>query len=297
MQYQSITFLNMKALMIFFALFVLLQNQFTFAQSIDNSWIFKPEDKQLAEEKMSAFLSKADLSIADLLVEIGFSFLGTPYVAATLENGPDEKLVINLHELDCTTFAENCLAMSRTIKKGKSDFRSFAKELELIRYRDGKRDNYLSRLHYFSDWIHNNHEKKLISETPNQHGVRLDKKIDFMSTHAESYPVLKSNPELISTLKLQEKALTNKAYYYFPKTDQKNLLENLENGDIIGLTTSLNGLDITHVGIIIRKNKQFHLLHASQSGGKVVLSEGPITDFLKPESKNTGIIIARPIFE
>ena len=32
------------------------------------------------------------------------------------------------------------------------------------------------------------------------------------------------------------------------------------------------------------------------SGKKVLVSEGPITDFLKPQSKNSGIMIARPVF-
>jgi hypothetical protein len=50
------------------------------------------------------------------------------------------------------------------------------------------------------------------------------------------------------------------------------------------------------VGIIIRKNNKFHLLHASQSEKKVVVSATPLADFLKPESRNSGIMIARPIF-
>lgn len=266
------------------------------AQPNVDDCIFKPEDKRLAEAKLSTFSVKASLPVTELISEIGLSFLGTPYVAATLENGVEEKLVVNLRELDCTTFAETCLALARTIKLGKTDFETYISELERLRYRDGVRHQYLSRLHYFSEWIHNNAEKKIISEEPNLQGVKSDKAINFMSTHPNSYPVLKAHPELIPALSVLEKEVTAAGFYYFPKDNPENLLKNLKQGDIIALTSAIEGIDVNHVGIIILRNNRFHLLHASQSGEKVVLSEGPITDFIKPESKNAGIIIARPVF-
>jgi len=139
------------------------------SQVILKNCIFQDEDKHLVEKKLNSFSQEINKPIADLVADIGFSFLGTPYVAATLENGLEEKLVINLRELDCTTFAETCLALARTVKSGKTDFESFAAQLEQIRYRDGIRNQYPSRLHYFSEWIHNNAEKKIISEEPNLH--------------------------------------------------------------------------------------------------------------------------------
>ncbi len=258
--------------------------------------IFQPEDRRIAEEKLQSFAAKSTLSISELIPEIGYSFLGTPYAGATLENGLDEKLVINLRELDCTTFVENCLALARTIKSGKTDFESYISELQLIRYRNGIRNQYPSRLHYFSDWIHNNAQKKIISEEPNQKGERFEKTVCFMSTHPDSYQVLKTHPEVISILANQEKALSSVGFYFFPKSNPENLLKSLRHGDIVGLTSSVEGLDINHVGIIVWKDNQFHLLHAGQTAKKVVISESPITDFILPASKNSGIMIARPVF-
>lgn len=258
--------------------------------------IFTAEDKRIAEEKLNAFSSKANLPVSELVTEIGYSFLGTPYVAATLENGAEERLVINLRQLDCTTFAENCLALARTVKKGKTDFESFAGELQHLRYRDGVRNGYPSRLHYFSEWISDNAQKGIISEEPNLNGVKLDKTINFMSTHPEDYPVLKEHPELIPEIATREQKLSAKGFWYFPKNNLKNLLKNLHEGDIIALTSTIDGVDVNHVGIIVRKNKVFHLLHAPLSGKKVLVSDGPITDFLKPDSKNSGIMIARPVY-
>lgn len=284
---------------IFFALIFLFLglNRFqTFAQANLKECIYQAEDKRIAEDKLKAFSGKFNLSMPELLIEIGSSFQGTPYVAATLENGPEEKLVINLRELDCTTFVENCLALARTVKNKKTDFESFATELERLRYRNGQRKGYPSRLHYFSEWIHNNADKKIISEEPDLQGVKLEKTINFMSTHPQDYPVLKDHPELIPEIALQEKKLSTVPFYYFPKENPANLLKALHSGDIIGLTSSLDGVDINHVGIIVWKNNQFHLLHAPLSGKKVMISEGPIMDFLAPKSKNSGIVIARPVF-
>ena len=266
------------------------------AQSNQNNWILQPEDKSIAEEKLKLFASKSDLPVSELITEIGLSFLGTPYVVASLENGLEEKMVINLRELDCTTFAENCLALARTVKAGKNDFESFVSELVRIRYRDGIRNQYPSRLHYFVEWISNNQDKRIIDETPNQNGVKSNKVINYMSTHPASYPVLREHPELIPAIAEQEKALTKTGFMFFPKNDIPNLYKHLHHGDIIALTSSIEGVDVNHVGIILKKGNEFYLLHAPLSGKKVLVSDEPITDFIKPNSKNNGIMIARPVF-
>jgi len=258
--------------------------------------IFQQEDKQIAEDKLSTFSSDANLTMADLVVKIGLSFLETPYVAATLENGLEEKLVINLRQLDCTTFAESTLALARTVKLKKKDFQSFVAELQKIRYRDGIRNQYPSRLHYFSEWIQNNQKRGIVNGLVNQNGEKSDKAINYMSTHPADYPVLKEHPELIPSIAQKEKELTKTGFMYFPKTNLANLYKHLQHGDIIALTSTIDGVDVNHVGIIIMKGNEFHLLHAPLSGKKVLISDGPITDFLKPQSKNSGIMIARPVF-
>lgn len=286
----------MKNLFAFLILSLSFGLNISVAQSIPNDRIMQSEDKRIAEEKLNVFKSRSALPISELITEIGLSFLGTPYVVASLENGLEEKMVINLRELDCTTFAENCLALARTVKAGKTDFESFVSELVQIRYRDGVRNQYPSRLHYFVEWISNNQKKGLIDGTPNQNGIKSNKVINYMSTHPASYPVLKEHPELIPAIAAQEKSLTQTGFMFFPKNDIPNLYKQLQHGDIIALTSNIDGVDVNHVGIILKKGTEFYLLHAPLSGKKVLLSEGPITDFIKPESKNNGIMIARPVF-
>ena len=98
-------------------------------------------------------------SMDELVQEIGQGFLGTTYVEKTLEVEGDEPLVVNLVGLDCTTYLESIITLARLAKKGSLSVEGYEKELEFLRYRDGKRDHYPSRLHYFSDWIYENGQK------------------------------------------------------------------------------------------------------------------------------------------
>ncbi|MDP2725000.1 MAG: DUF1460 domain-containing protein, partial [Syntrophales bacterium] len=49
-------------------------------------------------------------SSGELALAVGSHFLGTPYVAGTLEQEKGESLQINLRQLDCFTFVENTMA-------------------------------------------------------------------------------------------------------------------------------------------------------------------------------------------
>jgi hypothetical protein len=286
-----------KPLMFLLALFPLIPSGTAGAQEIPvktEAVIYSRPDSILAEDILLRFSSRQKESTAQLTAEIGRTFLGTPYVGQTLENGKEERLMVNLRELDCTTFAENCLALALTVKSGKSGFKQFTKELEKIRYRQGKRDGYPSRLHYFSDWIHDNGQKGLISEPAANFGSPLHMHVNFMSSHPDSYPVLKDHPELVPVLAEQEKTISERHYFFLKKEDVSFNEDKLNEGDIVGLTTTIAGLDMTHVGILVKQNGRIHLLHASSALGKVVISEEPLSDLLMNKKSYTGIMIARP---
>ncbi|MGQ7870572.1 N-acetylmuramoyl-L-alanine amidase-like domain-containing protein [Sunxiuqinia sp. sy24] len=241
------------------------------------------------------FSTVKNLPMPQLVAAVGKQFLGVPYVAQTLEHGEDEPLTVELEGLDCTTFAETALALARTLKSPKPDFAQFTRQLENIRYRGGKREGYTSRLHYFSDWIYDNEQKGLISQPTKTFGQPLDLNIDFMSTHPNSYPVLKANSDLVQTLALQEKEISGRSYYFVPKDEVKAKENRLQEGDLVGLATSISGLDVTHVGIVVIVNGRRHLMHASTVAMQVVISEVPLADFLQAKKSYTGILVARPI--
>ena len=116
--------------------------------------------------KVESLLQKAARLPADSCKILFFAqnLLGVPYVANTLDGTDEETLVVHLDKVDCTTLVETVLALSLTDKYGKSDFESYKKALRCIRYRNGKQAGYVSRLHYFSDWIKDNEQKGIVHE-------------------------------------------------------------------------------------------------------------------------------------
>jgi hypothetical protein len=197
--------------------------------------------------------------------------------------------------MDCNTFAENCLAISRTIKSGNPSFEKFATELQNIRYRDGKINGYASRLHYFSDWIFDN-DKKYIVKSVSQGiaDILYEKNINFMSTHPESYVQLK-DLGLVKRIENIEQQISARKNYYIPEEKLAQFEEKLNDGDIVGITTNIKGLDIVHVGILVRKSGQIHLMHASSVAEKVIVSENTLEEYLINSKTATGIMVARPL--
>ena len=263
-------------------------------QTSQSDLVCQLADSVKFQSVMTELADEADRPMGKLVADVGKQFLGVAYKEQTLEHGKDEPLTIELEGLDCTTFAETALAIARTIKSEKADFTTFTHELEHLRYRQGQRAGYLSRLHYFSDWIYDNEQKGLIRQAAKTFGQPLDVTVNFMSTHPESYPVLKENPELISTLTEQEKVISARSYFFVPKDEVENKESNLQEGDLVGLATSIKGLDVTHVGILIEVGGRIHLMHASTTGMKVVISDEPLADFLQAKKSYTGILVARP---
>jgi hypothetical protein len=224
---------------------------------------------------------------------VGSFFKETPYVAHTLETEP-EQLVINLRELDCTTFAENCLAIARTVKSENPSFETFTKELQNIRYRNGEINGYPSRIHYFSDWIFENNKRNFVRDISKEiANTPYPLQVNFMSTHPKSYVQLKDST-LIPVIAGQEQEISKRKMYFIPEEKIVEFENLLKNGDIAGITTSIKGMDISHVVILQRVAGRVHILHASQTANKVILSEETLEEYLKNSKSATGIMVARP---
>jgi len=258
--------------------------------------IYSDQDKVILDRIFHDLEPKKDSSMGQLMVMVGKEFLGTPYVAHTLDNRDKEELIVNLRELDCTTFVENCLAIARTIKSGKPNFRKFTHQLENVRYRNEKLDGYLSRLHYFSDWIANNEKKGLVEDVTYQLGGTPDPlNLNFMSTHADLYPQIKKHPEWVTQMAEREKEISAHSFYLIKKQDLEEVESGIQDGDIAALTTNIKGLDISHVGIMVKENGRVHLLQASSLAKKVIIDPTPLADYLAPRKSASGIMVVRPL--
>jgi hypothetical protein len=252
-----------------------------------------------SKERLDAYLlklSEMDLSEKspnERIIEIGQWFLNTPYVEKTLELPGEEKLVINLIGLDCTTYLETVVTLARLAQMREFSFEDYESELEFLRYQDGVRKGYPSRLHYFSDWIYQNEQKGIIKDITKEIGGKLYvNNPSFMSSNPQFYSQL-GNPDFVKQLKVTEAEISKRIYHYIPKDEIANLEKKIKSGDLIAITTSMQNLDIVHVGFAIEKEGRIHLLHAGTKNMKVEISEMPLHDYLKGNKSQSGIMVAR----
>lgn len=256
------------------------------------------DDAVLCSKKfeLAASLRLRKKPIGEVVAEMGNSFLGTDYVANTLEQPGEERLVVNLRGLDCVSFYENALVFARCIKMNKTTFDDYKAELQFIRYRAGVIEGYPSRLHYSSDYFFDNEKKKVLKViTKSIGGVRYQKTINFMSTHTESYLQLKERPEFIPVIRTLEEAINSRTLYHIPTNIVPKVVSKIQNGDILAITADIPGMDVSHTGIAIWQNGKLHLLHAPLAGSKVQITEKSLAEYLAASPKRLGIMVARPV--
>jgi hypothetical protein len=240
------------------------------------------------------------LPIGQLIGKIAMELKGTPYVGFTLElSRTSEYCVVNLKGLDCVTFFEDSLCMARMIKKGKSSPEDLISEVQFTRYRGGKMGDFTTRLHYTTDWFVDNEQKGTLKIlTPDLPGAEpFTQKVGIMSQHPENYRQLKAQPDLLPAIRLAEDKINARSLKYLPMDKLKAAEYLLQTGDIIGVCTTEEGIDIAHTGLCIKDEQGVvHFMDASSSRRSMkVTLEPEIGTCLNWSSKLTGVMFARPL--
>ncbi len=238
-------------------------------------------------------------AIGNVQLYFARKFLGRPYVAHTLEVGDDRTLVVNTRQLDCTTLVENVTALTLCFNEKRLTFGDYLAKLEQLRYRNGTANGYVSRIHYFTDWIESNAKRGLVSEVQGSNppfSAVQTVKVNYMSTHPNAYKALREHPEYVEPIRKTERAITGKTYRYIPKgsiLNTKLLRQTVHDGDIIAITTGKSGLDIAHLGFAVWRSDGLHLLNASMIHGKVVDEPMTLRQYLMRHKSRTGIRLVR----
>ena len=276
----------------YFSLISILLLSFSCGNSIQkesNAYYTKQDSTKCVEILNHSFNNKPITP-----TEVAKMFIGTPYQGGTLDRDSVESVVVRFDSLDCTTFVESVSALTLCANSGKNKFSDYLKALENIRYRDGICNGYTSRLHYFSEWIHNNQEMGIIKEiAPDGFVVTEYRTINFMSHNAEKYTGINSD-SVLAKIKASERVLSSLPFCYIPKNKVAELTtEIVREGDIIAIVTDIDGLDISHVGFATFVNNKLHLLHASSGKKEVIIDPLSLTDYLAKFKHHKGIKILR----
>jgi len=240
----------------------------------------------------------SELPIGERIGAIGMALRQTPYVASTLELYDDREVCsVDFRGLDCVTFFELALAFARILKRGERTPDALLAEVTFLRYRGGQLTDYASRLHYLSDWFADNQAKRVVRLiTPELPGAeRFTRRVSFMSTHPGAYRQLKASPEQLAKITRREAEINARVTYYLPKEKVAAAQRLLMTGDIVGVTTSIEGLDCAHSGVCYRDEAGIpRLLHASTTRNAVVLDEDLAT-YVASVRTHSGIMVARPL--
>lgn len=270
-----------------FLLFVVCQlNAITYTK-VDSIRVVKLLEEGLRQNKNT-----------NLMIYYARRLKGIPYVAKTLEVNPTEQLIVNLRQLDCTTYVENVLALTLCVKNSSVSFKDFCRNLQKIRYDEGN-IRYTSRLHYFSNWIANNTKNGFVTEIQKNRPPFTAIQVvntNYMTNHIGSYPMLMVHPEWLESISAMEKELSGKRYRYIPKNMIANTIScrnAIKDGDIIAIITSKSGLDTSHIGIAVWHSDGLHLLNASQIRKNVVEESMTLHDYMKKHSSQLGIRVIR----
>lgn len=275
---------------IFFSISFSLSLAYTYGQNAS----YSVEDIHIFDKYIQHIQLEQHSSKQELLQATATFFIGTPYVAGTLDINDKESLIINLREFDCVTFIETVIALANTVESGNYSFDNFSYQLQKIRYRNGVVYGYESRLHYTTDWIYANIQNKLLSPSEVQSEYELDdKKIDFMSTHQSSYNALKDDDVMLNKIRLVEDNINSRGgFRYLPKDRIVELADKIGHMSMVAFTTSIKGLDTTHTGFTYKNGDKLGLIHASSLQKKVVIDNKSLSEYCMSQKSSTGVIVA-----
>ena len=215
------------------------------------------------------------LDAGERIVFLSGRFLNVGYSEGTLIGDKDtpEEFVINLGGVDCMTFVEYVEAMRLS-----GSYADFESNLKMVRYKSGIVD-FSNRKHFFTEWRESS--PGLVDDVTEEIGGRGTSKI------MKNLNVRKDGTHYVSGIK---PVLREIAYISSPSIDD-HVLRELRSGDYVGIYSDPDGLDVSHVGIVVRKEMAFLLRHASSQERYRKVVDQDLKAYIE---NKPGIIVFRP---
>ena len=206
---------------------------------------------------------------------ISRQFLTIDYRESTLIgdlNSP-EVFVINLEGCDCFTFIDYIEAMRLS-----GSFSEFKENLKRVRYRSGK-IAFANRNHFFTDWRECNagFVEDVTGLVGSHNTISIQK---TLNKREDGTHFLQGIPPTEITLQYVPSDVIDDA-----------VCDKLFTGDYVGIYSGMPGLDVSHVGIIIKERGSTFLRHASSEKEQRKVIDQDFKDYI---SIKPGIVVLRP---
>ena len=79
---------------------------------------------------------------------------------------------------------------------------------------------------------------------------------------------------------------------YLPNDGLELASRSFQNGDLFAIATSVPGLDVTHMGVVVRDADGVSAIHAVP--GKGVIRSHPFAEYVRSVPASIGVVVLRP---
>lgn len=171
-------------------------------------------------------------------------------------------------------FVNTVIALAKTSERpGAGGIATFEDELVNIACRKGENKGFPSIMYHASDWIGDNSARGNITElTENYAGVvARTKSLDEMTRKRGDYVAL-ADSAVFENVRMTEMGFRTHRIPSLKKetVKKKEIIDDLQDGDIILLVPNGDGIDIYDMGIVAMENGVPHLIHLSPQTHTVV---------------------------
>jgi len=198
---------------------------------------------------------------------ISKAFIGRPYAVDPLGGGPGqpESLTAALEAFDCVTYIEAALALALS-----RDADGFLDILSRVRYENGEVD-WRKRNHYMTDWARNNEQAGFVRNvTDGPQATGITRRLSVVEGLPAKHVV----------------------FQVYRKQKIESIAPQIVSGDLILFASAKRNLDFFHTGLLIARDGEILLRHATRSAGLVI--EQPLSEFLG-RFRMSGFALLRPV--
>ncbi len=224
-----------------------------------------------------------------------WSFRGTPYEGYGHDPIGPEHLIVKTEQLGCVSLVELSLAIARVAYCGGTSPQTVLREIQKMRYRGGQIMGFPSRLHYFSEWLDQAIDNKMLADrTIELGGSYMSKEFNWVTAHPELYPPVTIKENRIA-LREVERELSQKKFPIIPQNDIAAIEPLLNEGDLVAIITTKPGIIISHVGMVALLGEKRHIFHASSYLKRVGTSGSTISGYVTHKNERIGIRVSRVV--
>lgn len=280
-------------------LFLFLAAIPAFAFDLTNPPVHCPQDTALAT-RLVRQLAASGLPKGKRLVEAAGLLQGA-VLDSYYRTDSIGQLRINLEEFTPLSFVNTVMALAEASEApGMPSWKNFAQELERLSCRRGENTGFPSILFHGSDWIADNVFRGNVKELTEDYfgGVVVrTKSLDEMTRNRSNYAAL-ADSAAFERVRMTEMGFRTHRIPTMKKEtiEKKEILEDLQDGDIILLVPSGDGIDLYDIGFVALREDGPHLIHLSPKTKTVVEEPETLQRYMKLMTKYfQGYRLLRPL--